>query len=156
MANTTLLSVKLTDDADKSAAVNIFLPAAATIAQLQAFSDALLPYLDQVTGAKIAAVTVALNLTLPGGLKASPLADHLLQFGSNWAFDAANTPYRHTVHVPAVDTSKVVGGEINVSDSECVSWTNFIATGDGTLAPVDPYANDLSAFLGAVVSFRKR
>lgn len=156
MANTNLLSLRITDDADKSGAVNVFLPSAATLAQIQAYSDAFAAALDAITAGKITAATVALNLTLPGGLKANPITDRLLQFGSNWAFDAANTPYRWTMHVPAVDLGIVVGGEIDTAPAYVTTFVNSIVTGDGTLAPQDPYGNDLTALLGAVVSFRKR
>lgn len=155
MANVHLLSVRVLDEDGTVGNVNVFLPATNTLAEVQAFADAFISDLDAITAAKIDAATVALALTLPGALKANAIAGHPIQWGSNWSFDAANTPYRWTMHVPAVDHGIVVGDSIDTTPVFVQDFLNTMITGVAAAAPTDRGGLDLTALLGAVVSFRK-
>lgn len=155
MAVVNLISVQLTDDRGQTTSTTIPIPATVSIADVQAYVTAMLPYLDAITGAKITGASVSLALTLPGGLKAAALSDHLNGMGVNFGYSAANTNYRWTFRLPAAAQTIISSGEWNTGDG---NWTNFapyLTTGDGTVAPCDRYGNDLTALLGAEVTFRK-
>lgn len=155
LANVNLISVSLVDDAGRTGSLTLPVPTGLTVAQIQSYVTAMLPNLDAVTGAKINGCTVALQLTLPGTLKASAIADHPISYGANFGFDAADTNYRHTVRLPAIDQGLVDAGEVQTTDALIIAWTDDVVDGDATVLPCDRYGNDLSAFLGAEVTFRK-
>jgi len=155
MADVHLLSVRLVDVYGKAGHVNIFVPSATTLAQVQAYYDTVALTLDAITGAKIDSATVALALVNPGGLKAAAIADQPIQWGANWGFDVLNTPYRWTMHVPAILSSLVTGEDINRADADVVAFEADLVTGDGTVAPTGRDGGDLVSVLDAKVSFRK-
>lgn len=155
MANVHLLSVRVLDDDGTPGNVNIFLPSTLTLANIQTFADTFIVKLDAVTGCKIDSASVALALTLPGGLKAGAVAGTPVQWGANFSFDAADTPYRWTLHIPGVDQGIVVGDSIDVAPQYVVDFIAAMVDGVATFEPTDRYGNDLEALLGAVVSFRK-
>lgn len=155
MANVNLISVRLVDDAGAVGNVVVPVPAAATLAQMQAYVNTMLPNLDTVTGAKIDRAGVSVSLNLPGGLKAAAIADHPIQWGINFSFDAADTPYAYTIRVPALDQGLVTDGNLDISPAFVQNWIGDIVTGDGTVAPTDRYGNDLTALLAAADTFRK-
>lgn len=155
MANVNLISVRIIDDGGKVGTCVIPVPAASTVAQMQAYVNTMLPNLDTVTGGKIDAVSVSLALELPGGLKANANVDSPINWGINFAFDAANTPYSHTIRVPALDVGLVTAGVLDISPAFVQNWIGNIVTGDGTVAPTDRYGNDLTALLAAADTFRK-
>lgn len=152
-----VISVQVTDDGGKAATVQgLYCPDTATIAQVQAWVTAFLPHLDVVTAGKITRAGVNLGLTLPGGLKATATPDRAVNNGANFAFSAANTIYRNTIWVPAIDMGLVDGQVLDVADPLLDNFKTDIVTGDGTVAPSDKYENDITAFLSGALSFRKR
>lgn len=155
MANTDLMSFSLVDDAGRRGQAHIYFPAGATLAQLQAYADLVALDLDAITGAKIDAITVTKSLTLVAGLKAAAAANSEVPVGANMAYDAANTPYRHTIRVPALLDTLKVGDSVDDTAQAVIDFNTQITVGDGVIAPADRYGNDLTAFLDGVVTFRK-
>jgi len=155
MANTHLVSYSLVDSEGRRGNVQVYVPATLTLAQVQTGSDALIALIDAITGAKVDSAQVALALTLPGGLKASATEGEDIQKGANFGFDAADTPYRHTVRIPAVAEAIVNGDEINQADEDAAAFISFMEDGATPFLPSDRYANDLGSLLSAVVTFRQ-
>jgi hypothetical protein len=141
------------DDAGKRTSIRVHVPSASTPAQMQALSNDIAVALDAITGCRIESAAVTTALTLPGTLKSSVDQDALRQVGANFSYDAANSNYSFTVRVPAFPESLYSGGEVNVADALIAAFNTAMVTGDGTIAPSDEYANDLSAFNGAALSF---
>lgn len=156
MANTDFITFKLTDIDGQSGTLQLFVPTGGTIAQLQTLSDAFAAVLDDVTAAIIEESTVTLQLTLPGGLDVTPANGHYIQHGANFGFDAADTPYRHTIRVPAILESLLTGDVVETGSPPGSTFVNGITGGFGGLLPSDRYGNDLTALLSALRSFRKR
>jgi len=155
MAQTNLVSIQVTDDAGNVGNVLLSFPATSSLANIQSFVDGFCAHLDAVTGAKITKASVSLALTLPAGLKASALPDTPVQWGANFAFDVADSSYRYTVRVPAIDQGLVTGGVVDTSPQFVQDFINDFVIGDGVVAPSDRYANDITAFIEAASTFRK-
>jgi hypothetical protein len=156
VALVSMISYSITDDAGKRSTARVFVPATTSLANIQAFSDEFAALLDDVTGGVIQSAGVTLGLTLPGGLKALPVADSLKQQGANFGFSAANTTYRHTVHVPALNPVLIISGALDVGDPAIGLLTAELYTGDGTTGPTDEYGNDLVASISSELSFRTK
>jgi hypothetical protein len=154
MADVSFISYRLTDHKGDRATVQIFAPATATLAELQALSDAVAAELDDVTGLLIESAAVNLALTLPAGIKESATANVDAEKGVNWGFDAADTDYRHTIRVPGVPSALVEGDNAVHDSGDGLAWKNIIINGDGVTPVTDRYANDLTSLLTAVVTFR--
>lgn len=155
MALVNLISVQVVDDQGRAGNIPIPVPATYTLPEIQAYVTAMLPELDTVTAAKITRCSVSIGLTLPGALKANATADRPLEWGANFSFDAADTNYRHTVHIPSVDLGFVDGDEVDTGDVAVTGWLTQMVTGDGTVAPSDKYGNDLTSLIGAQATFRQ-
>lgn len=155
MANTDLMSFRLIDAAGRVGQAHIYFPAGATLAQLQAYADLVALDIDAITGAVIDAITVTKSLTKVAGLKANAAANSEVPVGANMAYDAANTPYRHTIRIPALLDTMKSGDAVNDQQQAVIDFNTQITVGDGVIAPSDRYGNDLTDFLEGVVTFRK-
>lgn len=156
MALVNMISYSLLDIKGTRGQVQVFVPTTATVAQIQTFSDLFAAALDDVTGARIMSASVALALTLPGGIKGTATQDALMQTGINIAFDAANTGYRHTAHVGALLPTLMTDGEIDDVGNVIDALSTLFTAGDTTVLPTDAYANDLVTELSRVLSFRRK
>jgi hypothetical protein len=111
--------------------------------------------LDSLTGAKIEAVQVRLNVDISAAtLKPNATPDHPINWGVNLGYSAAGTPYRHTIYIPAVDQGLVDAGEFDDTDPLVIAFNTEITAGDTVVLPSDEYENDLTAFLGGATTFR--
>jgi len=155
MAFVSIISFALRDDAGKRATVPIYVPATGTQAQIEALADVLAEALDNLTGAVIEQISVTLNHDLPAGLKIVTVADSLHGLGGLFNFDVADTPYSHSVFVPAIPPSVIVNGEIPVTDEDVIAFVTAMQSGTVDLDPSDRYANDLLLLNGVEVKFRK-
>ncbi len=155
MALVSVYSVKVQDVNGKVGHTVIYLPSGLTVAQIQAWSDAMLAKYNEVTAAKIIAANVQLALTLPAGLKTDPMAGQYIPLGANVAFNVANSAYRHTLRVPAIREALISGDSVVLTGTDPAAWVVLLATGDGTVAPASEEGNDLGTLIGATASFRK-
>lgn len=155
MATVDLISYRVRDNAGKTGNILIYVPSGSTIANLQSFSDSLVALLDDTTGGLFESVSVSKALTLPGGLKVAPVAGHFVNLGANLAFDADQTIYNHTIRIPAILESLVVGEDVDISDPLITALETGIVTGFGGPVASDKYANDLTALLSGKATFWK-
>lgn len=154
MANVDFISYSLLDDDGQRGSVQIFVPTGSTLAALQTFSDSMSNVIDDITAATIQSATVTKALTLPGTLKANAIAGHYIQHGANFGFDAANTPYRHTVRIPAILESLLTGETVITDAGVGQAFVTGMTGGFGADTPSDRYGNDLTTLLSALRSFR--
>lgn len=156
MALVNMISYSLLDIRGQRGQVQVFVPQAATIAQITALSDLVAAALDDVTGAKIVSASVSMAIELPAGLKSTATQDCFVQTGLNLAFDAANTGYRHTAHIPALLPTLITDGEIDDSGNLIDALSTLFTAGDTTTLPTDSNGNDLVSELGRSLSFRRK
>ena len=159
MAAITTLSFSVEDAKGQRGTALIRIPASFTHAQVTTFAANLAPVLDAVLGAKILGMSVAYDLTLPGGLKGTADANNDVQESGLFTFAAAGTIYKESQRVPGFKESLFVGTTIDVAAGAGLSYKNAMLAGlDGggvTVLPCDRYGNDLTALSSAVKTFRK-
>ena len=155
MANVDLITFQLTDAAGKVAQCHVYVPSGETIEDIQALATAIATELDDVTAAVITEASVRLSLTLPGGLKAEATAGHYVNLGANFAFDAADTEYRHTIRVPGILEALLSGDTVIMADADVAAFTTAIVDGTALVDPSDRYGNDLVAVLPSMATFRR-
>lgn len=155
MANVDLISISMVDHKGDTESMVISVPTGQTKADLELLMQAVASALDDVTGALIQSATVTQQLTLPGGLKVAATVDQDIQKGANMGYDCANTPYRTTLRVPAIDPLKLVGELVDVTDAAIIAFNSQVVNGVGTAFPSDKYANDITGFIEGRVTFRK-
>lgn len=156
MAVVDTLSIPIIDDAGRSSRVLVHGASGYTVAQWQAYSNAFVTELDAVVGGVISGPEITLTLSLPGGLKVSPVADHLNSRGALCNYDPALTNYTWSQYLPSFLHSLIDGGTPNVLHADFTAYRDMIVVGDGTVVPTDKYANDISGFVGATLKSRKR
>lgn len=155
MASVSIISFSLRDDAGKRASLPIYVPATATAAQLSALADALAPLVDGVTGAVIESISITQAHDLPAGLKVVTVADALNGMGALFNFDVQDTPYSHSIFVPAFRPLLIDNGEVIRTDTAVVDFVTGITDGTADADPSDRYANDILLLNGVEVKFRK-
>lgn len=154
MALTSAISYSLQDYSGDVRSVRVYVPAASTLAQIQALSDVLAAELDAITGMLIIGASVSLSLDLPVGLK--PSATNLIdaERGINWAMNCANTVYSHTVRTPGATAALVDGEDVNLT-ADATDWLTVLVSGDGVIYPCDEYGNDITSDKSQRVTFHK-
>jgi len=154
----TLLSVGVIDDAGASKRANVFLPSTMTLAQIQGWSDVYTPLLDAVDDGKITDAQVTFALTLPGGLKGSPVADSTVRRGADFTFLNASR-YKWPAYIPAWSLTYIIGGNIDIVStpvSDFLSaYTAGLVVSSVTYQPTNGSAFDLTALSKSKEAFRK-
>lgn len=155
MAVVSVLSYSIVDDDGNAKSMPIYIPSGATIANIQAFSDAMAPLLDDVIDGVIGYVTLSIGLTLPGGLKSSPVAGSNVQEGALISFDVASSNYRHSIFVPAWAQTFFSGAQVTLEDTEPGLFATQMVSGSNSIAPSDRAGLDLTSVLDGIKRFRK-
>lgn len=154
MALVNAITFSLEDYSGDRRTVRVFAPATATLAEMQSLSNAIAAELDPITGMKILGASVSLALTLPGGLKASAVANTDAERGANFSFNADDTALSYTIRVPgAIDA--IVDGEELVDTADTNDWKTVMLDGDATTGPTNQHGGDLSSFKSARITFHK-
>ena len=158
MAVVNVVSFKIRSFNDAVKSMPLYFPSGLTLAYIQQGVTDFAPVIDAAIDGVIDAVTVELQLTLPGGLKATPDDGNTVHEGALLNFDAASTNYSHGIFVPSwcedgFSADQVVGSGV---------WQTLIddlVSGLGTISnelkPSDRYGNDLVALNSGVRKFRK-
>lgn len=155
MALVSVISVTVMDAAGSRESVRFPVAAAATLAEIQALSDDIVAAFEDLTGGFVESASVTLALSLPAGTRISASDDHYVQTGWNLGYSAADTIYKHTVRIPAVNAALVTNGILNTGNQAIIDFNTLMVAGDGTTQPTDKYGNDIQGFTGAIKSFRK-
>jgi hypothetical protein len=160
MANPYSVSFSIEDRDGDNNTVVVFVDNTFTLAQYQGFVTAFAPLLDGVTNGKVVSATLNMEMTLPGGLKASATSGAENQVGGLWTL-ATPARYKHGIRVPALVDSLFVGKNVNYSAAGAAqNFTNALTGGvdvSGTqIIPRDGYGNDLTSVATAVKSIRRK
>lgn len=155
MALVSIITYSLRDDAGKRSSIPVYVPATAAQADVEALADAIAATLDLVTGAVIEQISISLNHDLPAGLKTVTTVDSLNGMGGLFNFDVADTPYSHSIYVPAIRPLLVSSGVIDPANSDVAAFITSIKDGTANVDPSDRFANDLLLLNGVEVRFRK-
>jgi len=152
------LAVRIQDaESDtREATVPLYLPTGKTLAEYQAYADAVLPEIDALTEGKITSAEITLPLTLVAGLKASPVAASLNERGGLITFDTTG-PRADSVRVPAMSRTIMTGDSFSLSDSDVAALIDRLTTST-TAANIRPRTSqdyEYSAARKGAKSFRK-
>lgn len=154
----TLMTVGIEDDAGASKRVPVLLPSSMTLAQIQGFSDVFTPLLDAVVDGKLTSPEVTFGLTLPSGLKGSPVADSTVRRGADFSFLNASR-YKWPLYIPSWSLTLIDAGNINTTDtapSDFLSaYTLGLVVSSVTYQPLNGYGDDLTALSKSKEAFRK-
>jgi len=153
-----LLSIGVLDDAGATKRANVFLPGSMTLAQIQGWSDLYNPFLDAVIDGKISDAQVTFALTLPGGLKGSPVADSTVRRGADFTF-LNPSRYKWPAYIPAWGLTYIVGGNIDIVSTPVSDFLSAYIDGlvfsSVTYQPLNGSGFDLTALSKSKEAFRK-
>lgn len=152
------LFIRIRDEDGDSSTMTLKFPDSLGIDDITDYADDFLVLLDAVIDGKIEAAGVCVSVTLPGGLKASPIANCDIQQGAQWLFRAGGYPVR--LRVPTWDRAMFNAGskDVDITDSDVLNFRNAITAGltpDVTLVePSDNRGADIDTWVSAVENFR--
>jgi hypothetical protein len=141
------------DGAGRKAVQRIHVPSGLTIAQIETWFDAMIAELDPVTDCVLVGASVSVELSIPGGLKASAAADSKVENGALFSFLCAGNYYTRT-RLPAIKDTMMVDNStaVDTSDEDVAAWLTLMTTGDGTVAPCDSREADITSLVSAKFS----
>jgi hypothetical protein len=120
----------------KEATVPIRIPAGFTVAQIQAYVDAIGPEIDDLTESEITEVSVTLALALPGGIKGTPTAGAFNERGGLLTFDTSG-PRAASVWIPAMNKTIMPGDSFSLADAAVAAFITRLTT-QSTAANIRP------------------
>ncbi len=131
-----------------------------TIAQIQEAASDLALLIDTILDGQVTAIAITLDATLPGGLKAVPVAGCENQRGALFSFTLDGSPYRHSIRLPAFKEALFTGKAVNTADTAVAAFvtavtTGVAVTGPATVEPANPFEFEYGALVSAIKSFRK-
>lgn len=131
------LNLRFTDSEtdSKPGTLPLYLPEGFTLAQYQNFATQAMTTIDAVSGAKITAAEMKLNLTLVGAtIKATPLAGHVNERGGIIGMANAGQ-WDDSIRIPAIKTSIMSGDSFSLADPLIAAVTLLLTAGDGVVFP---------------------
>ena len=154
----TLLSLGILDDAGATKRAPVFLPSTMTLAQVQGFSDVYAPLLNDAIDGIVTDAQVTFQLTIPGGLRTTPIADSTVRRGADLTFSNASR-YKWPLYVPAWSLDLITGGNIDIADpnaSDLISaYVDGLVVASVTYQPLNGSGFDLTALSKSKEAFRK-
>jgi len=118
----------------KFATVPLYVPTGDTLAHYQDFAEAAAEVIDNVTGAEIVSIDMVLALTLPGGIKTSPVSASLNERGGLLGMETSGQ-FNDSFRIPAILTTIMSGDEFSVADTAIAALRTFLVAGDGIVIP---------------------
>jgi len=112
----------------------LYVPTGLTLAQYQSFADTAAEVVDNTTGSEIVGIDMVLALTLPGGLKATPVAASLNERGGLIGMETAGQ-FNDSVRIPGILVSIMSGDEFSLADTAIAAMTLLLTAGDGVVFP---------------------
>lgn len=152
------LAVRIRDSESdtREATVPLYLPVGKTLAEYQAYANAVLPEIDFMTEGKITSAEITLPLTLPAGLKANPEDGSINERGGLITFDTTG-PRADSVRIPAIARSIMTGNSFSLSHSSVADFILRLTTATTTanIRPRTSQDYEYSAARKGAKSFRK-
>jgi len=153
-----LLSIKMHDIVGANKTVNVFFPAATTLAQIQGWWTAAAVDLNAFSNIVIDGASVTLELTTPGGLATVPVAGSTVRRGALFSFDNASR-FKWDQYIPGVDPVIFVGTSVDQTATGVEEWiadmVDGITVSSVLIQPTNGSSEDLTAIDHANETFRK-
>lgn len=150
----TLLSIGVLDADGDTKRVQVFLPAATTQAAIVTFSDSFCALLDEVIDGQIVEPQYTISIPVPGGLKASPVANCEVQKGALLSFLNASR-YKWGQYVPTWSDDNFSGDEVLLTPQEVIDFLAAYTAGLAGTNPTNGYSDDLTSLAASRKAFRK-
>ncbi len=149
MAVVSVIGVRVRDYVGGEKSIPFYILGTTSVADIQTAVNSLLTDLDPVIDGKIEAAFVTIGLTVPGGLKADPVAGHTVREGALLSYDAADTDYRWSSYIPSWEEAGFTGNTVLI--------TGAYGTLEGEIAALftDKDGNVLDSFISGKRTFRK-
>lgn len=148
MALTDIISIAVQDYTGLRKTIPYFVPAGSSVAALQALSDVSVALIDLGIDAKIVGSQVTIQLSLPGGLKGSPIVGNTVREGALIDYSVLGSIYRWGTYYPSWKNSGFTGNVVDNSGA----YANII-TDLGQY--VDKNGDALNAYIEGTRRFRK-
>lgn len=148
MALTDYISIEITDYTGKPKSVQLFVPTPNTIAGLQALADVTAPLLDAAVDGQITGVSATFALTIPSGMKSSPVTGNTVREGALLSYSLEEGAGTNSTYIPSWENAGFAGntvlttGDYDAVEDDLVQYTNRFAVAQ-------------EAFVGGVRKFRK-
>jgi hypothetical protein len=141
VAIVSVIGVRIRDYIGGEKSLPLYILGTTSLADIQTAVNAFLADLDPVIDGKIEEAVVTIGLTLPGGLKSSPVAGKDVHNGALLSYDAANTNYRFSPYIPSWEEAGFTG--------DTVLTTGDYGTLEGEIAALftDKDGNVLDSFI---------
>lgn len=105
----------------------IYVPTGFTLAEYQAYVDAVAPEIDAASESQLVEVNMTLSMTLPGGLKGAPVAASLNERGGLITFDTTG-PRADSFRIPAILHSIMPGDSFSLEETEIAAIVTRLTT----------------------------
>lgn len=131
----------------REASVPINVPTGHTIAELQAYADAIAAEIDALTESQIVSASVTVNLTVPGTVKGAPVAGSYNERGGLITFDTTG-PRADSVRIPAMSKTIMPGNDFSLADTDVAALITRLTT-QTTAANIQPRTSQDYEFVTA-------
>lgn len=153
-----LLSIGIVDIVGARKTVNVFFAASVTLAQIQGWLTVAAAHLAAFNVGVISDARVELDMTLPSGLPTTPVAGSTVRRGALLSFDNP-TRYKWDQYIPAIDTSILVGTQVNQTAGGVDQWladmVDGVTVSSVLIQPTNGSGEDLTSTFKAYETFRK-
>jgi hypothetical protein len=153
MALVDVVSFRLIDADGDSKTLPVYIPSGDTLANITTFAQAMGAAIDDASGCLLDAISVTVNVALPGGIKGAATAGSEVQKGALLSFDAADTNYKQSYYVPGWNDAGFSGNAVNATGVYDTLIDLFVTTAG--IDATDRDGNDLTAYIAGVKKFRK-
>lgn len=126
-----------------------------TVAALLGEVSTMAQAVDDVTDSQIIEVVVSVVGGMPGAGKSAPAATAENERTGLLNFSQTASPYKWGLDIPAIAESKIVGGKIDLTDTEIQNLITILTTAGTVIHWVSTAIRNLVALIDALLTFRK-
>lgn len=142
------------DEKGNSSVMNMNIPTATTAANAITFAQSFAGLLNAVITGQITAIGLGYLVTLPGGLRTSPLGGSDVEEGARFSF---RTALNHLTRfrIPTFDESLILAGSkaVDLEDTAVDALVDAMTGGLGGVSPVDSRDEDVVSLDAAQEQF---
>jgi hypothetical protein len=153
----TIVSFSIRDADGDVKAVPCILAGDANLTDINTFVTGFAPMLNAAIGGVIESATALLNVTLPGGLRTTPIIGLEAQRGALLSFSVEDSDYRNSIFIPTWANAGFAGNEVDNTGVYNTVVAGLLSSW-GAISPTkvgDKYDNKNLAYLKGVKKFRK-
>ena len=149
MALVSVVSFAIRDYVGGKKAVPFYVPASMSLTDVQSGVTTMAAALDAAIDGSIDSVRVSIGLTLPGGIKGSPVNGHTVREGGLLGFDAQNTDYKYSEFIPTWEEAGFAGNVVLTSGVYGTFQDDVVSLF------TDDQANSILSFVAGKRAYRK-